>query len=257
MSVPELERTWVWGVPFSRVDFQQAIDAIEALIIAGSPRFVITANLHYAMLSGGDARLRANNDRAAMVLADGMPIVWASRWRDRPLPARVTGADLVPALCERAAAKAYGVFLLGAAPGVADEAAIILQQQFPGLRIVGVRSPPFRALTLLEHKRLIEEIRSARPDLLFVAFGQPKGEVWVADNCTQLGVPVCMQIGATLDFISGRVLRAPRWMQRVGLEWLFRFLTEPWRLGQRYAANALFAGRMMLHDLVTRKDRRA
>jgi len=256
VTEPARERTWVWGVPFSRVDFRQAVDAINRLVELRSPSFVITANIHYVMLSAGDARLRSNNDSAALVLADGMPIVWASRCRPKPLPERVTGADLVPALCKCAAALGHSVFLLGAARGVADTAAERLRRRYPGLRVVGVEAPPMRSLSRRENDELVARIRAAAPDLLFVAFGQPKGEHWVAENVEQLGVPVCMQIGATFDFIAGRVRRAPRWMQRIGLEWFFRFLTDPWRLGRRYAANAWFALRMLLRDLFTPQDHR-
>ncbi len=249
-------RTWVWGVPFSRFTFADAIAEIDRLIVAGKPSFAITANLHYAMLSAGDDRLQRHNDRAAMILADGMPIVWASQWREQPLPERVTGSDLVPMLCERAAKKGYGVYFLGAAPGVADKARVELCQRFPELRVVGVHAPPFRTLSPVEEQAMLDGIRTARPDILFAAFGQPKGEYWVADNYERLGVPMVMQIGATLDFIGGRVKRAPRWMQRIGCEWLYRFGTDPMRLGGRYMANAWFALKMLMRDLLTRRKNR-
>ncbi len=249
-------RTWVWGVPFSRFTFADAVSEIDRLIATGRPSFAITANLHYAMLSGGDDRLRRHNDRAAMILADGMPLVWASRWREQSLPERVTGSDLVPMLCKRAAEKDHRVYLLGAAPGVAEDAKAKLCQTFPGLRVIGVHAPPFRTLTTVEEQAMIDGIRAAKPDILFVAFGQPKGEYWVADNYERLGVPVVMQIGATLDFIAGRVSRAPKWMQRVGCEWLYRFGTDPMRLGGRYVANAWFALKMLLRDLLTRRKNR-
>lgn len=256
MSETTCERTWVWGVPFSRVDFAQALQRIERLVRAGRPSHVVTANLHFAMLSERDDRLRRHCDRAALVVADGMPIVWASRWRPGPLPERVAGADLVPAICGRAAAHGFGVYLLGAKPGVADAAARKLCERYPGLRIVGVHAPPVGVLSPRDNDELVATIRAANPDLLFVAFGQPKGEHWVAENVMRLGVPVCMQVGATFDFLAGRVRRAPRWIQRLGLEWFFRFLTDPWRLGRRYASNAAFALRMLLRDATTSKGER-
>ncbi|MBX7105262.1 MAG: WecB/TagA/CpsF family glycosyltransferase [Gemmataceae bacterium] len=246
----------VWGVPFSPVTFTEAVDAVENMVSAGRANFIVTANLHYAMLSAGDARLRDNNERAALVLADGMPLVWASRWRPVTLPERVTGSDLLPLLCARAAERGWGVYFLGAAPGVAAEAAKNLTARFPGLRVVGIESPPFRALSKEEQDAQREAIRAARPAILFVAFGQPKGEYWVAENYEQLGVPCVMQIGASLDFAAGRVTRAPRWLQKIGMEWLYRFGTDPWRLGKRYLANAVFAARMLLKDLVTRRANR-
>jgi N-acetylglucosaminyldiphosphoundecaprenol N-acetyl-beta-D-mannosaminyltransferase len=174
-------------------------------------------------------------------VADGMPLVWAARWLRTPLPERVTGVDLLPALCERAALRGHRVFFLGGAPGVAEEAATRLRQRFPGLQIVGMESPPYRELTSEERQQQQERIRAARPDLLFVAFGQPKGEFWIAEHCEALGVPVSVQIGASLDFVAGRVLRAPRWLQRLGLEWAYR-LWRASRRGWRCAVNnGLFA----------------
>jgi N-acetylglucosaminyldiphosphoundecaprenol N-acetyl-beta-D-mannosaminyltransferase len=238
------------------VDFVQTIAQIDQLISRGQPQFVITANLHYAMLSASDSQLQRNNERAAMILADGMPMYWASCWRSRPLPERVAGSDLVPALCELSTAKGYGAFLLGAAPGIAEEAKRKLIARFPNLRIVGVESPPFRTLSPTEEELLIENIRAAKPDLLFVAFGQPKGEYWVAENCERLGVPVVMQVGATLDFLAGHVKRSPRWMQRIGCEWLYRFTTDPRRLGPRYVSNMWFAFKMTILDALTRRRNR-
>lgn len=240
----------VWGLPLASLTLEQTLDQVEALIAAGRPSYIITANLYYAMLTDRHPDLDALNRRAALVLADGMPLVWASRYRPGgPLPERVAGSDLIFGLCERAAARGYGVFLLGAAPETAARAAQILEQRYPGLRIVGGESPYLDRLTPEETKALTERIRAARPALLIGAFGQPRGERWIAQNLEAMGVPVCIQLGASLDFVAGRVQRAPRWMQRSGLEWLFRMIQEPRRLGPRYAANAVFLARMVLRDL--------
>jgi N-acetylglucosaminyldiphosphoundecaprenol N-acetyl-beta-D-mannosaminyltransferase len=124
-----------------------------------------------------------------------------------------------------------------------------LRQRFPGLQIAGVASPPFRPLNAEEHDDLVSRIRQARPDILLVALGQPKGELWLSEHYQALGVPVCVQMGATLDFVAGRVRRAPRWLQRLGLEWMFRAIQEPRRLGPRYFADLLFLGKAMLRDV--------
>jgi N-acetylglucosaminyldiphosphoundecaprenol N-acetyl-beta-D-mannosaminyltransferase len=255
--LPEIPKVWVWGVPISRVTLADAITVIDQLVESGRPHFVVTANLHYAMLSASDQRLRINNEKAALILPDGMPLVWASRWRSQPLPERVTGSDLLPMLCARLAKCGYGIYLLGAAPGVATEAAKRMIASYPGLRIVGVQSPPFRELSDIEQQSLVDEIRNAKPHLLVVAMGQPKGEYWVADWYERLGVPVVIQVGAAIDFAAGRISRAPWWMQRAGLEWCYRFMREPFRLGGRYAANTWFAMTMLLRDLVTPRDRRS
>lgn len=239
---------WVWGVPLAPLTFQQTLDAVERLIEIGEPAYFITANLHYVMLTEQDERLPAVNEEAAFILADGMPPVLASRWKRERLPERVAGSDLVPALCERAAEKGYRVFLLGGVPAVVEEASERLSERFPGLQIVGIESPPFRELEPQEHEELIARIQEARPHILFVAFGQPKGEVWLKDNFRRLGVPACVQIGASLDFAAGKVRRAPGWMQRFGLEWLYRTGREPGRMIPRYWGNGLFLLRMLGRD---------
>jgi N-acetylglucosaminyldiphosphoundecaprenol N-acetyl-beta-D-mannosaminyltransferase len=255
MPSVDAEPVWVWGLPLAPVTFSQALDRIDRLIEAGKPSFFITANLNYAMLVDRDPRLRELNDRAAFLLADGMPLVWWSRLGPTPLPERVAGADLIYGMCEQAARKGHRIYLLGAGPGVADEAAAKLIQKYPGLQIVGVECPPFRKLTAAEEREKIDRIRAARPDILIVAFGQPKGDFWIAERLEQLGVPVCVQVGATLDFVAGRVKRSPRWMQKTGLEWIFRMLQEPQRLAGRYLDNIRFLIRAVFAPRFRRERR--
>jgi N-acetylglucosaminyldiphosphoundecaprenol N-acetyl-beta-D-mannosaminyltransferase len=245
----DLPCTTVWGLPLAAIRFGQAIDAVDRLIARGRPSFFVTANLHYAMLCHRDPQLADLNGRAAFLLADGMPMVWYSRLMKDPLPERVAGADLLLALCRRAAQRGYRVFLLGAAPEVARAAAANLTARYPGLQIVGVQSPPCRPLSEEEQRDLVAQIRQSQADLLFVALGQPKGEKWLDEHCQSLGVPACVQIGASLDFVAGRVRRAPRWMQRIGLEWAYRLLGEPGRLAPRYFRNGLFLVEAILGDL--------
>jgi N-acetylglucosaminyldiphosphoundecaprenol N-acetyl-beta-D-mannosaminyltransferase len=247
-----MEPVTIWGVPLRPWTFRQALDAVDDLVRAGRPGFVITANLHYTMLTARHPELREVNRRAAFIVADGMPLVWASRWHSVRLPERVAGSDLLPALCERAAERGYGVFLLGGAEGVAQVAAERLMARFSGLRVVGVASPPFRELTAAEHAALVAQVRSARPDLLFTAFSQPRGEQWLAAHCEELGVPVCLQVGAAVDFVAGRVARAPRILQRCGMEWAYRLGCEPRRLASRYLSNGWFALQMVARDLLRR-----
>ena len=231
---------WVWGLPLVPDTFEQALDRIDRLIAARRPSFFITANLNYAMLTDADPRIRNLNRQAAFVLADGMPLVWWSRLGPQPLPERVAGSDLIYGMCDRAAQRGHRIYLLGAAPGVADEAAAKLRLKYPALQIVGVECPPFRRLSADEEREQIERIRSTKPDILFVAFGQPKGEYWIAERLDRLGVPVCVQVGATLDFVAGHVKRSPKWMQKTGLEWVYRMMQEPRRLAKRYLDNIVF-----------------
>ena len=254
--MPSSESVWVWGLPLVPDTFAQALDRIDRLIAVGKPSFFITANLNYAMLTDADPRIRALNDQAAFILADGMPLVWWSRLGPRPLPERVAGSDLIDGLCERAAERGHRVYLLGAGPGVADEAAAYLVKKYPALKIVGVECPPFRKPTADEEREQIERIRGAKPDILVVAFGQPKGEFWIAERLEQLQVPVCVQVGATLDFVAGRIKRSPRWMQKTGFEWVYRMLQEPRRLARRYADNLDFLMRAAFAPRFRRERRR-
>jgi N-acetylglucosaminyldiphosphoundecaprenol N-acetyl-beta-D-mannosaminyltransferase len=242
------ERVHIWGLPLGQVTSDEALALVDRLIERGDGGFFITANLHYARLCGRDRRLAAVNDRAAFLVADGMPLVWYSRILRKPLPERVTGADMIYRLCRRAARRGYRVFMLGGADEVAQQAAENLRQLYPGLQIVGIETPMLRDLSVEEHAALVERIRRARADLLFVAFGQPKGELWLAENRAALGVPACVQIGASFDFVAGRVARAPKWMQRIGAEWLYRISREPRRMIPRYFGDAVFLAGAVLRD---------
>lgn len=245
-------RIELWGLPLAALRRSEAVEAIVELVRAGRPSYVITANSHYAMLSARDPRTREVNARAALVVADGTPLIWGSRLAGAspPLPERVAGSDLIFDLCERSAREGFRVFLLGAAPGVADEAARRLVERYPGLIVAGTECPPFRPLEPEEHAALIDRVRAARADLLFTAFDQPRGERWLFENAEALGVPVCVQSGAAIDFAAGRFRRAPRWVQVIGMEWAYRTWQEPRRLLPRYVANARFLAGAVGTDLL-------
>ena len=240
---------WVWGVPLAPLTLAETVAAVSDLIEANQPTYFITANTHYAMLTEENPDLRAINTRAAFILADGAPLVWASRWQGSPLPERVAGSDLIFELSAEAAKRGHRLFLLGGAEGVALEAARRLVVRYPGLQVVGVECPPFRELAAEEEQALTARIRSALPDLLITAFTMPRGERWLAANCDALGVPVTVNVGAAINFAADRVRRAPRWMQKFGLEWAFRLGLEPRRLFGRYARNAWFIARMISRNL--------
>jgi N-acetylglucosaminyldiphosphoundecaprenol N-acetyl-beta-D-mannosaminyltransferase len=249
------ESAWVWGLPLSPMTRDQAADAVMGLIEAGDPSYFITANVHYAMLTAERPELGAINERAAFLLADGAPLVWASRRGSIPLPERVAGSDLVYDLAERAAKLGRSIYLLGGAEGVAEEAGRKLQALYPGLKIAGTACPNPGSLVGDGCKQIIADVKAARPDLLLVALGQPKGELWLSEHLNELAVPAAAQIGATLDFIAGRVRRAPRIYQKLGLEWAFRISTDPVRLFPRYTKNAFFLFGRIVRDLVPRRDR--
>lgn len=234
------ERKWaapvsILGVPFDHVTMPQAIAAIEEMIAARRPHYIATANVDFVVQSLEDTELRRILLEADLVLCDGTPLVWVSHWLDNPLPERVAGADLVPQLLGVAAEKGYRIFFLGGKPEVAARAVERLQTKYPSIDIAGHYSPPFAPLEKMNHAEIGHRIRAAQPDILFVSFGCPKAEKWISMNYQALGVPVSMGVGATIDFLAGEVKRAPVWMQRAGLEWVFRFAQEPGRLGPRYA----------------------
>ena len=250
VALPTLASTPIWGVDFSVVTMPQAIDYLDRVVQRRLPSYAITANLNYLMLCARHRRLADFTRQAAIVLCDGMPILWRSRLTARPLPERVAGSDLIYRLAERSAERGYRVFFLGGVEGIARKAADKLRQLFPRLMIAGVECPPFRPLTHHEHAALSERIRASRADILLVAFGQPKGEFWIEENFRQLGVPLSIQLGASFDFIAGQAKRAPHWMQRVGLEWFYRMVHDPQRLLPRYAQNSWFLLKQLHHDLL-------
>lgn len=243
--VPRPDAVSIWGTHFAQVDMEMAVELADEIIRNGKPEYFVTANLNYLMLVEQFPKLEEVNAASAAVLADGHPIVFRSRLTDMPLPERVAGADLIVELAELAAKRDYSIYFLGAAPGVAKAASDELSRRFPGLRIAGCSSPPFRQLTAAEHDDMLDQIRDAKPDILLVAFGQPKGECWIYDNLTQLGVPLSIQLGASFDFLAGTARRAPQFWQACGCEWLYRALTSPRRLGPRYAANIWFLLRQL------------
>lgn len=201
----------------------------------GPPVYVVTPNAQHVALLRDSEEFRRIYRSAWLSVADGMSLVWASRLLGTPLPAKVSGIDLFEAVCAAAPGAGARVFLLGGRPGAAERAARILEARHPGLAFAGTYCPPLG----FEHdpeesRRAVQAVRDAAPDILFVALGAPKQEFWMYENREHLGVPVSLGVGAAFDFVAGMLRRAPRWMQEWGLEWVFRALMEPRRLGKRY-----------------------
>jgi N-acetylglucosaminyldiphosphoundecaprenol N-acetyl-beta-D-mannosaminyltransferase len=246
------------GALIDQVDFDGAVARVRGFLATGGAHQVVTVNLDFLSIAERDPHFRDTINRADLAVADGMPLVWASRLTDQPLPQRIAGVDLVDACCELAAETGAGVFLLGAAPGVAEAAGRQMKDLYPGLRIAGTYSPPFGELTAHEDERIVASIRAARPAFLFVAFGAPRQDQWLRAHLGQLGVPVCMGVGCVLDLLAGNVNRAPEWMQRTGLEWAFRLGQEPARLWRRYFMNDVpTLGRLVLRAARQRRSARA
>jgi N-acetylglucosaminyldiphosphoundecaprenol N-acetyl-beta-D-mannosaminyltransferase len=220
-------------------------------------RFVVTPNVDHAVMYQSNEKLRAAYDASSLVLADGAPVVVASRLLRRALPERVPGSDLAPALFKRIAAakladankRALRVFLLGAGPGVADRAAANIAARWPGVEVVGTLSPPLGfERDAAENERILAAVANSKPDVLLVGFGAPKQELWVHAHADKLHAKVALCIGATIDFLAGEKRRAPRWMRRVGLEWLHRLSTEPRRLAKRYLRDAWIFPQLVWRD---------
>jgi N-acetylglucosaminyldiphosphoundecaprenol N-acetyl-beta-D-mannosaminyltransferase len=216
---------------------KQAVDRIVDSLGGGR---VLTPNLQHLHAHHRSARVRGAFDQCELVLADGMPLVWASRLLGTPLPARVAGSDLVWSLSEAAARRQQTLFLLGGSPGTAAEAAAELRRRYAGLRVVGTYCPPLgfeRSADKLAEIR--QRVGEARPDLIYI--GLPLAKQLIVMEVLRETVPAAWQLGlgASFSFVTGDVRRAPRWMQRTGFEWLFRLSQEPRRLGRRYLVEGL------------------
>ena len=235
----------VLGLPLDSLTAGEAVDAIEGLILSGGMHQVATANLDFWLNSMADQHLHRIIAGCSLVLPDGMPLVWASGLMGCPLADRVTGVDLVPKLAELSARKGYGIFLLGGKGDVAERAAKLLEMKYPGVRIVGTYSPSEEHIARLDHSDILSRIHAARPDILMVALGNPKQEKWIWIHRKRLGVPVAMGVGGSFEILVGDVRRAPKLIQRCGLEWLMRLVQEPSRLGPRYLRDFVGLGRRL------------
>lgn len=239
----------ILGVPFDNVTTAETIEAIERMVASRQPHYLVTANVDFLVQAQEDVELRRILFDAHLVLCDGTPLVWASRLLGNPLLERVAGADLVPLLLRVAAQKQYRVFFLGATPESCAQAVGNLKKLHPALIIADYYSPPFNKLLEMDHEEIKRRILAAKPDLLFVSLGCPKQEKWIAMHYRSLGVPVSAGVGATIDFLAGMVKRAPVWMQRGGVEWIYRLAQEPRRLFRRYFKDLWVFGWKILAQL--------
>jgi N-acetylglucosaminyldiphosphoundecaprenol N-acetyl-beta-D-mannosaminyltransferase len=231
------ERMNVLGVGVSAVTMAQAVDVIQGWITAEDHKYVCVTGVHGVIESQDDPSLRDIHNCAGLVTPDGMPLVWLGRLNGYRHIERVYGPDLMLACCAASVSKGYRHFLYGGAPGVPERLAARLQQRFPGLMVAGTWSPPFGTPTPGEERAMIERINAANPDIVWVGLSTPKQERWMATHVGRLCASVLIGVGAAFDFHAGLKRQAPRWMQRSGLEWLFRLGTEPRRLWRRYLLN--------------------
>ncbi|HEX6766757.1 MAG TPA: WecB/TagA/CpsF family glycosyltransferase [Polyangiaceae bacterium] len=252
MSEKTLRTVRLFGIDMHAVTQTDAINVIFRWVTErdGGLRFVVTPNVQHAVIFQENAELRRAYSAASLVIVDGTPLVWSSRIFGRPLPERVAGSDIVPALVERATAeRPLSVYFLGGAPGVGERASAAVTREFPHVRVVGVDSPPlgFERDEKID-REVVERVNRARPDLLLVGLGCPKQELWTERHQKGLDAAVALCIGGTIDFLAGEQPRAPRWMRRTGIEWVHRMASDPRRLAPRYAANALDFPKLLLRQ---------
>ena len=219
---------------------QEAVNAAEKLICKTKFTYVVTPNLDHIVALENDSEFAEIYSNADLILADGKPLIWISKFLKTPIKEKISGSDFFPQMCKMCADKGYSIFILGAAEGIAAKAAKNLCQKYSGLKIVGTYSPPFGFdKDKNELKKITEIIQKAKPDILAVALGSPKGEKYIYRNLKENRVPLSISIGATIDFEAGNVKRAPKWMAEHGLEWLYRITQDPKRLAKRYWNDAV------------------
>lgn len=223
----------VLGVDVSIVTLETAIDVLELWIVSGRREFVCVRDIHGVILCQDDANLALIHQQAGMVLPDGSPLVWIGRLKGLPV-GRTCGPDLLPAVCARSIVTGHSHFFFGGAPGIAQRLRASLEERYPGLKVIGAATPPYRPLSDVEEERFIAEMNGLQPDILWIGLSTPKQEEFMARMVGRLDVPVMIGVGAAFDIHAGTVARAPHLLQVVGCEWLWRLLQEPRRLGRRY-----------------------
>ena len=230
-----LSKIDICNVIIDNLTMQEALSETARLIETGKDQYIVTPNVDHIIKLQKDEEFADIYRKANLVLADGMPLLWASKYLGTPLKERVTGSDLLPELCKLSAQRGYKVFLLGGRPGAAERAGKILSEKFKGLNIVGTYCPPFGfEHSQDENRKIIHIIKEVGPDIVFVGLGAPKQEKWIYSNKELYKAKISIGVGVSFEFIAGMVKRAPIWLQRIGMEWFWRLIMEPKRLWKRY-----------------------
>lgn len=234
----------VAGAPVHAVTLEETLEFIERTIRDDGRAAVLNVNAHASNLAAADERFRRILWEAPLVFCDGKAVQWAGRWLGVDIPERFTPPDWIEQLTDRCAREGWGVFLLGAAPGVGEEAARVLRERHPGLRVTAQHG--YFTRHGAENDAVIDEINESGARVLLVGFGMPLQEYWIEENLPRLQVNVALSVGALMDYLAGRVYRAPRWVTDAGLEWLARLAVEPRRLWRRYlVGNTRFLWRVL------------
>ncbi len=262
MSQSQKKRVRLFGADIDLLNMQDTVSLINEWIEQPQKmcRFVVTPNVDHIVKFQTDIGLQAAYQHAALVVTDGKPIVWAADFLGVNIPGTVPGSDLVPAIFDSAQAnnKRLTVFLLGAMPGVADRAREIIHATWPVVKVVGTLSPDFGFdKNTTASKIICETVNASGVDLLILGLGAPKQELWISQYAAEISVKVALCVGATIDFIAGEKSRAPLWMQKIGLEWLHRMLSEPRRLAKRYMIDAIVFPKLVFKEWLLRKQLQA
>jgi len=227
----------ILGSRIDPVSSRTALDDVLRFLQSQDPHHVVTGNTLMFLAAQEDPELHEILEKAALVVPESWGIRWASRLHGQPLAQFTPGIDFMLEICRAIEAGGHSVFLLGSAPGVAEEAGEVLSRRYPGLKVVGTGHGYFKPP---EEPSVIRRVRERQPSLLFVGMGMPAQEKWIARNLQALGVPVVMGVGGSFDVLSGRLRRAPAWVRRLGIEWSYRLIQEPWRW-RRIAQLPVFA----------------
>jgi N-acetylglucosaminyldiphosphoundecaprenol N-acetyl-beta-D-mannosaminyltransferase len=243
-SLSFVSRVNILGVGITPVNLAQATAMLERWREEGRREYLCCVSVHGLVEAQRDPGVRCALNRAALSVEDGMPLVWWCRRSGFADAGRVAGSDLLTAMCQLGARRGHRHYFYGGSPRGVEKLVSRLTQRFPGLVVVGYRSPPFRPLTTDEDSADIAAVNEARPDFVWVGLGMPKQEKWMAQHVGKINAAALIGVGAAFDFLSGETPRAPVWMQRSGVEWLFRLITEPRRLAHRYFVyNSIFIAR--------------
>ena len=249
-----METVNILGVPIAAVNMAQAAELIEEWIQNGRKKYVAVTGVHGIMESQYTEEIKRIHQCAGMCVPDGMPTVWIGKYYGHKSMARVYGPDLMLEMMERSIERGYTHFLFGGKEGVPELLRDRLVARFPGLKIVGTLSPPFRPMDEREENNLRNLIQHLSPDIIWVGLSTPRQEKWMASHIEKMKTKVMIGVGAAFDFHAGLVKQAPRWVRRAGLEWLFRLCIEPRRLWRRYLKNnPMFIWMMMLQIMGLRK----
>jgi len=235
--INESKRVNVLGVGLSVLNLELALQSVGAALAQKTKGYICVTGVHGVMEAQQDPRFRAILNQSFLNTPDGMPMVWVGKLNGHKEMDRVYGPDLMLLICEYTRDHGYSHFFYGGGDGVAEELKARLEAKFPGIKIAGTYTPPFRPLNPAEEAALIQTVRDAKPDIIWVGLSTPKQEKFMAQYWQKLDTTLMFGVGAAFDFHAGRVRQAPRWIQRGGLEWLFRLACEPRRLWRRYFRN--------------------